>query len=184
MRRELFLAGPDAWAAGLLFAVLLVAAARSDIASRRIPNRLVGALVVLGLAAAMTVLREPVGLIGAVAGFGLAVALWLPFWFLRVLGAGDVKLAAAIGVWLGPAGVVEASVLAALAGGVLAAGVLARRGRLGPLAVSVALWAGALAGGRLTKPLARSSTDVLPYGVALAVGAVLAGWLPTTWLNR
>jgi hypothetical protein len=79
--------------------------------------------------------------------------------------------------------VLEASVLAALAGGVLAVGVLARRGRLGPLAVSVALWAGALQRGRLTKPIASSATDVLPYGVALAVGAALTGWLPATWFT-
>jgi prepilin peptidase CpaA len=183
MARALFAEGSSALLAGVLFTALLVAVARSDIAARRIPNRLVGALAVLGLVAAVTVLREPVGLAGALAGFGLALAIWVPFWLLRVLGAGDVKLAAAIGVWLGPAGVVEASVLATLAGGVLAAGVLARRGRLGPLAVSVALWAGALQRGRLTKPLAGSTTDVLPYGVPVAVGAVLAGWLPATWFT-
>jgi prepilin peptidase CpaA len=97
---------------------------------------------------------------------------------LRVVGAGDVKLAAAIGVWLGPAGVLEASVLAALAGGVIAVGVLARRGRLGRLALSLALWVGALRHGHVTKPLASDTTDVLPYGVALAAGALLVGWLP------
>jgi prepilin peptidase CpaA len=183
MDAELFLASHGALAAGVLFAALLATAVRSDIRSRRIPNRLVGALVVVGFAAAATVLREPVGLTGAVTGFGLALAMWGPFWLLRILGAGDVKLAAAIGVWLGPAGVVEASVLAALAGGVLALGVLARRGRLGGIAVSLALWAGALRRGRITKPLASNTTEVLPYGVALAVGAVLTGWLPATWFN-
>jgi prepilin peptidase CpaA len=183
MGRELFLANPGALVAGASFATLLAAAARSDVMSRRIPNRLVVWLATVGAAAAVTVLREPVGLTGAVAGFGLALALWTPFWLLGVLGAGDVKLAAAIGVWLGPAGVVEASVLAAIAGGVLAVGVLMRRRRLGPLAVSLALWAGALQRGRLTKPLASSTTEVLPYGVPIAVGAVLAGWLPATWLT-
>jgi prepilin peptidase CpaA len=183
MARALFAESSGALFAGALFTVLLVAVVCSDIAARRVPNRLVGALIVVGLAAAATVLREPVGLPGAAAGFGLALAVWLPFWLMGVLGAGDVKLAAAIGVWLGPAGVVQASVLAALAGGVLAAGVLARRHRLAPLAVSIALWVGALRRGRLTKPLVSSSTEVLPYGVALAVGAALTGWLPTSWLN-
>jgi prepilin peptidase CpaA len=183
MQPELLLATPQAVVAGVLFAGLLTAVARWDIRSRRIPNRLVGALVVAGIGAAVTVLRDPVGLAGLVSGAALGLAMWGPFWLLRVVGAGDVKLAAAIGVWLGPAGVVEASALAALAGGVLALGVLARRGRLRALAVSLALWAGALRHGRVTKPLANSATEVLPYGVALAVGAVLAGWLPVTWFN-
>jgi hypothetical protein len=66
---------------------------------------------------------------------------------------------------------------------VLALVVLARRRRLGPLGASVALWAGALQNGRVANPIASATTDVLPYGVALAVGGVLAGWLPVTWLN-
>jgi len=183
MEPGLFLATPEAVVTGLLFAALLAVAALSDVRSRRIPNQLVGPLAVVGLAAAVTVFRAPVGLTGAAAGFALALAMWGPFWLLRVLGAGDVKLAAAIGVWLGPAGVIEASVLAALAGGLLALCVLARRGRLGALTVSLALWVGALLRGRVTKPLASRTTEVLPYGVALAVGAVLAGWLPRAWLH-
>jgi prepilin peptidase CpaA len=101
---------------------------------------------------------------------------------MRVLGAGDVKLAAAIGTWLGPAGMLEASVLAALAGGVLALLVLARRRRVAALATGVAFWAAALQRGQLTKPLVNDKTDLLPYGVALAVGAALTGWLPAAWL--
>jgi prepilin peptidase CpaA len=183
MGRDLFLASPGASLVGVVFAALLAAIARSDVTSRRIPNRLVGALVVVGLAAAVTVLRGPVGLSGALAGSALALVLWVPFWLLSLLGAGDVKLAAAIGVWLGPAGVIEASVLAALAGGLLALGVLARRRRLWPLTVSVAFWAAALRRGRFTKPLADNESYVLPYGVALAVGALLAAWLPGSWFD-
>jgi prepilin peptidase CpaA len=179
----LFLASPGAVIAGLFFAALLAAAGRSDVKARRIPNLLVAMLVVVGLVAAVTVLRDSVGLTASVAGFTLALVLWVPFWLLGVLGAGDVKLAAAIGVWVGPAGVIEASVLAALAGGILAVGVLTRRGRLWTLAVSVALWLGALRRGQLAKPLADNTTGVLPYGVALAAGGVLAGWLPAAWFQ-
>ncbi len=169
--------------AGAVFTALLAAVARSDIASRRIPNALALALVVSGACAAATVLRAPVGLEGAAAGFALGLALWAPFWLMRVLGAGDVKLAAAIGAWLGPAGVLEASVLAALAGGLLALGVLARRKRVVAMATSIALWAAALRRGQLTKPPVDEKADLLPYGVALAAGAALTGWLPAAWLT-
>jgi prepilin peptidase CpaA len=183
MGRDLFLASPGALTAGAVFTALLAVVGRSDVMCRKIPNRLVGMLVVAGLAAAVTVFREPVGLTGAVAGFALASVMWLPFWLLGMVGAGDVKLAAAIGVWLGPTGVVEASGLAAIAGGVIAVGVLARRGRLGPFGLSIALWVGAVRRGELTKPLASNTTDVLPYGVAITAGALLAGWLPAAWLQ-
>jgi prepilin peptidase CpaA len=178
----MFLESPLGLLAGAIFTALLVAVARSDVAARRIPNVLVLALVIVGACVAATILRAPVGLRGAASGFALGLALWAPLWLMRVLGAGDVKLAAAIGAWLGPAGMLEASVLAALAGGVLALAVLARRRRVAALAGGVALWAAALQRGQLTKPLVDEKTDLLPYGVALAVGAALTGWLPAAWL--
>jgi prepilin peptidase CpaA len=178
----MFLESPGRVLAGVLFIALLGVVARSDITARRVPNAVVLALIVSGAVVATTILRAPVGLRGGMAGFALGVALWAPFWLMRLLGAGDVKLAAAIGVWLGPSGVLEASLLAGIAGGMLAAIVLARRRRLGVLAVGAALWAGALQRGQLTRPLVNDRADVLPYGVALAVGAALAGWLPAAWL--
>lgn len=178
----MFLESPLGPLAGAILTALLAVVARSDIAARRIPNALVLVVAVLGMCVGATILRAPVGLRGAIAGLALGLALWVPFWLMRVLGAGDVKLAAAIGTWLGPAGVLEASVLAAVAGGVLALAVLARRRRIAALASGVALWAAALQRGELTKPLVNDKTDVLPYGVALAVGAALTGWLPVAWL--
>ena len=179
----MFLGTPAAWLAGAVFTALLAAVARSDVAARRIPNALVATLIVTGAAAAATVMRPAVGLAGAAAGLALGLVLWLPFWLLRVLGAGDVKLAAAIGAWLGPAGVVQASLLAALAGGVLAAAVLARRGRIAHLATGAALWAAAAHRGELVRPPVDAKADVLPYGLALATGAALVAWLPATWLT-
>jgi prepilin peptidase CpaA len=178
----MFLESPLGPLAGAIFTALVTIVARSDITARRIPNPLVLIIAILGMCVGGTILRAQVGLTGATAGLVLGLALWLPFWLLRVLGAGDVKLAAAIGTWLGPAGVLEASVLAALAGGLLALVVIARRRRLVALASGVALWAAALQHGQLTKPLVNDKTDVLPYGVALAVGAALTGWLPVSWL--
>jgi prepilin peptidase CpaA len=178
----MFPESPAGLLAGAVFTALLAAVVCADVTARRIPNALVLALVVSGVCAA-AVLGAPVGPGGAAAGFVLGLALWAPFWLMGVLGAGDVKLAAAIGTWLGPAGVLEASVLAALAGGLLALGVLARRKRVVAMATSIALWAAALQRGQLTKPPVDEKADLLPYGVALAAGAALTGWLPAAWFT-
>jgi prepilin peptidase CpaA len=142
------------------------------LAARRIPNRLVAALAVAGLCAAATVFREQVGVAGAPAGVAIGLAVWMPFWLTGAIGAGDVKLAAAIGAWLGPAGVLAASLLAAIAGGVLAAVVLVRRRRVRSFATALALWVGALQRGELARPLVDARADLLPYGVALGVAGV------------
>jgi len=178
-----FLGSVSTLLAGAVFTALLASIVRADVAARRIPNRLVIALLASGLCAAATVLRGEVGAANAAAGFALGLAVWLPFWLLGVIGAGDVKLAAAIGAWLGPAGAVEASLLAAIAGGILALAVLVRRRRLGALAAALALWVAALRRGELSRPLTDDKAELLPYGVVLAAGAVLAGWLPSTWLT-
>ena len=179
----MFLGNSATLLAGAVFTALLALLARSDVAARRIPNRLVAALAVAGLCAAATVFREPVGITGAPAGFALGLAVWLPFWLTGAIGAGDVKLAAAIGAWLGPAGVLAASLLAGIAGGVLAVAVLVRRRRIAPFVTGLALWGGAVQRGEWSPPLVDSKTDVLPYGVALSAGALLAGWLPVAWIT-
>jgi Flp pilus assembly protein protease CpaA len=102
-------------------------AAVIDLKSRRIPNRLVVAMV-----AAWVLLMAPIVLldtIGAVAllrdsvlGFAIGGGLFLLMYFVssRGLGGGDVKLAAAAGLYLGLYGILPAilygTVLASLFG--------------------------------------------------------------------
>ena len=167
--------------AGMVFTSLLILAAVRDLQTRRIPNPLVLTLVVLGFAySAIT----PVSLWGALwgalrafEGLGIAMACWLPFYALGWLGAGDVKLFAAAGAWLGPGKAFEGSVIAALAGGVLGLIWMLRsrglRDSIETLGIAATL-PGVLAD---RSPEARS-TRSLPYGVALAAGAICAGWLP------
>lgn len=92
--------------AGAVFGWLLLALAMLDADHLWLPNGLVAALAVAGLAAGAAGLDPPLvdRLIGGVAGFG---ALWLiAFAYARVrkrrgLGGGDPKLLGAIGLWLG-----------------------------------------------------------------------------------
>jgi prepilin peptidase CpaA len=92
--------------ANLAFALLLAGACVSDLRSRRIPNQIVSALGLAGLGYALGTMAPIAALEHALGGSAVGLALWLPFWMARVLGAGDVKLAAASGAWLGIAGVV------------------------------------------------------------------------------
>ena len=173
-----FSATPAGMLAGAAFTLLLVAACASDLRSRRIPNRIVGTLALGGFVYALGTMA-PLAAIGyAIGGSALGLVLWVPFWFGRVLGAGDVKLVAASGAWLGAAGVLEASLLGAAAGGVLAVWALTRHGGIAAGAARFGAWMMASrATGTLVQELTPRERRV-PYGLAIATGAVAAAWFP------
>jgi len=143
-------------------AVLSSALAAVDIATHRLPNRLVFGLA--GTAAGLATLAaiehasmRPLG--GAAVG---GAALFVLYYLLHLsgggMGGGDVKLAAAIGLFLGPLGwraPLLATALGFVTGGIVAVVViLARRGGrrtripfgpfmlLGAWAVAGGVWAG------------------------------------------
>lgn len=150
----------------------LVAATVIDLRSRRIPNLLTAAMSGIGLAMAATGISG-IGPKAAVAGFALGLLLMMPGYLLGATGAGDVKLMAAVGAVVGPVLVVTAFLFTAVAGGILAVIVAAKRGRV----------AAALTGtGRLiAAPTAvkreirgASSAHRFAYGPAIAIGSILA----------
>ena len=166
-------------AAGAIYTVLLVVACVTDVRWRRIPNALVLVLALTGVV--FSTVTEPWGQ-GLVRGFGgllVGFAIWIVFHVAGGMGAGDVKLFAAASAWLGPTGAWQASLVAALAGGVLSLGALVwqRRTREGVQRVAMSLSMLSLA------PLGKVAPDqhrkaYLPYGVALACGALLVAWIP------
>jgi prepilin peptidase CpaA len=173
----MFAATPVGTLAGVIFTSLLVLAAVADVRTRRIPNALVAALVVLGILYSAT---NPVSFSGAVRGVeGVATGLacWLPFYVLGWLGAGDVKLFAAAGAWLGPARAVEGSIIAALLGALLAFMWMLRsrgvRNAVETLGIAATL-------PKMLSEPAGSANQVrsLPYGVVIAAGAIYAAWVP------
>ena len=162
--------------AGLADAALIImvcVAAWSDVRSRRIPNRLTvaGLLVALSL----RVLLGAVPLWQGVLGAALALSISVLLFALGILGGGDAKLLTAVGAFLGPAGFVGALAISCVVGAVMAVGDAARRGVLLLLFIHLldilAFWRAFGQGGerrRLTTPGALT----VPFGVAIAVGAV------------
>src|SRR6188472_185913 len=104
---------------GAVFTVGLVMASVSDVRSRRIPNRLVLFLALAGLVYSIVSTPTWSGVARSLIALAIGFGLWIPFYALRMLGAGDVKLFAAASCWLAPAHVVAAALLSAIAGGVL-----------------------------------------------------------------
>ncbi|HKW13606.1 MAG TPA: A24 family peptidase [Candidatus Krumholzibacteria bacterium] len=168
----------------ILIAVVVGTAIVTDVRSRRIPNT----LTFPALLAALVVRFAFQGW----AGLGLALlgAIIAPLILLIVhlgkgIGMGDLKLAAAVGAFLGPAGAVAAMLASAILGGVLAMALLMQRGQL--LAEFFSLFAVGvpfLKRKHETKMPANTSPLVttMPYGVAIAIGTLstLAGY---AWLG-
>lgn len=175
---SVFGATPAGVLAGVAFTLLLAGACFSDLRARRIPNVITLALLLGGVGYALATKAPSVALAHVFGGGAVGLVLWLPFWFGRVLGAGDVKLAAAAGTWLGIPGVVEASLLAAVVGGVLALWALSRNGGLAAGAARFATWMlASRATGRIASEFTPKERRV-PYGLAIAAGSAVAAWVP------
>ncbi len=171
----------------VLLGALLALALWHDVRSRRIPNLLVllGALAGLALNALLppgaSLFRAPFGGLGALAGLaglGTGLAVLLPMYLLRAMGAGDVKLMAMAGAFLGPRAMLDAALWTLLSGGVLALAAALYSGRLRVLLanayqmlLNLLLRTVARAGGGVEAPAAVSGR--LPYAVAIASGTVL-----------
>jgi prepilin peptidase CpaA len=109
-----------------------------DICRRRIPNALTLGSAALGVCV-QTVDGGLPGLVYGLAGCVIGLALFLPWFLVRGMGGGDVKLLGAFGAWLGPVLIIWACLFAMVAGGVGAAIVLFVRRRQPPRAMRYAL---------------------------------------------
>ncbi len=153
-----------------------IAAAVTDWRSWRIPNVLLAASAA---AALMLALFDPASLtlkdalLGGLAG----LLLLLPFYCLRGMAAGDVKLMAVIGLYVGPLAVLDIALLSFLLGGAWSALVLAARsphvtwGLLG-----FRYWVGSERMDRDRPPAPetglKTRRGVFPFGVAIGIATL------------
>jgi len=146
-----------------------------DLRVRRVPNALTVSLAGAGVALAMMGLTH-VGVAAALAGCLLGAVLMLPGYLLGATGGGDVKLLAAAGTLLGPAGIVWAFVLTLIIGGAIAVAVAASRHRLA-LTVHRTLALVGSAGANAPEIEGTGSANRFAYAPAIAIGATLAAVL-------
>ena len=148
------------------------AAATIDLRTRRVPNQLTLAIGVLGLALAASH-TTGMTIAGALAGFAIGLALMLPGHVIGATGAGDVKLFAALGTWLGPAHIVMAFLYTAIAGGLLAVAVAARRRRLQETVDRTAAFV-RTGGSNVGEIEHGAANNRFAYAPAIAIGALAA----------
>jgi len=153
---------------------ILTVAVYSDIRRHRISNTLNLLGLVAGLGSQLLGHGLP-GMTSGLLGACVGLACFGPFYWLRAMGAGDVKLLAAVGGFLGPQGVFFAAVLSLLAGGFGAIGyVLWRAVRA---SVSSFVHEGFAAAGASALIAARHARhDRLPFALPIAVGGIAACW--------
>ena len=146
-----------------------------DLRYRRIPNKLVAPLVLSGLAlnyAFAGLAGLFASLQGMLMGFGLMLVLHL----FGALGAGDVKLFAALGAVLGAPLVLPTFVIVVLTGGILAIANMLYTNTARVTGERVLLIFGGLANGMGVPrfPLPADRRHTLPYGVAISVGTLIS----------
>ena len=165
---------PDVVFAAIAFA-LAIAAAVVDVRERRIPNWLTYPGIVLGVVLRGLLLGWK-GIGSALAGCVLAGGIFLLFYVLRAMGAGDVKLVAAIGSLLGPGDAFVMLLATAICGGVLAMVYVVYRRRIRSTLINVggALQFHARAGLQVHPELNLDNPGTLrmPYGLAIAAGTL------------
>jgi len=163
----------DGWST-LILLLLLALATWVDLRTNRVPNAIVlaGILLAFVLAGAAA---GPRGLAAAMAGVFVAGGCLLPFYLGRGMGAGDVKLMAMVGAFLGPLGALSAVALTLVAGLLLSgAALLATQA----MASGFGLRLLSSASARMPRPTEHGGARTLrfPYATAILLGTLASLW--------
>ncbi len=157
--------------------VLLIVAAVIDFRTYKIPNW----LTVSGIAFALiyhTGFAHQTGLLWSLQGLLVGFLLMLPLYALRAMGAGDVKLMAMVGAFLGLPDTLYAVITVFIVGGVVAAGFALLHKAVGRMLSNVRdvvqmMMLSAIGGIKPDAYLAAgTSVGKLPYGVSISIGTI------------
>lgn len=155
--------------------LLAIVAGWTDYRSRRIPNWLTLSGLVVGIAL-NTITAGRAGLKASLLGAGLGLLLLLPFVLLRSLGAGDWKLAGALGAFVGPKLLVYLLFASVFVAGAMAFGLVIYKRRVWQTVRNIGSLLASLMTFRMPGPevsLDNPESLRVPYGVALAGTVVL-----------
>lgn len=161
----------------LVLILTAIAAAYYDLRVRRIPNWLNLCGVVLGLGL-NTYFESLHGTWTATSGLLLALCIYTPLYVLKGMGAGDVKLMAAIGAISGPANWLFIFIATALLGGVISLTLVVLKKRAGQTVSNISVIVTQLAQGQ--SPARRDGLSIyderslkMPHGAVIAAGVCL-----------
>lgn len=178
----------------LLFGLLLLSI-RSDLKERKILNKVTVSFAAVGLLL-NTAYDVPEGFLIGLAGLTVGLLIFMVPYLMHGMGAGDLKLMAAIGALTNWHFVIYVALITALAGGVIALVYKAIQGgvgtlfkNIGKMTVYLSLWlvAGFFPYGKIAQLQDRfrvvpgkEKGDYIPYSVAIGIGAlgalVLQAW--------
>lgn len=172
----------------LLLLALLACAVWHDLRARRIPNAIVFPGALLGVAlhvvlpAGAGLFGTPMGGLGiasALGGLAIGLAILLPMYAFGLMGAGDAKLLAMVGAFMGAGDIAAVGIATLLAGGLLALAMAARQGILRRVVNSTCQTVLQAGLSQMKDGLALPTpTGRLPYAVAIAAGTVAClAWL-------
>ena len=163
-------------ALNLFVGTLLALACVTDLRTRRIPN-----VLTFSASAGAVLFHLATGGWQAagwsIVGLFVGALLFLPMFALRGMGAGDVKLLAAVGAWLGPGQVAVVALATSLAGGVMAVVVALAYGYLRKALTNIYLllahWRVMGVSPLPAVTLERASGPRLAYAFPIAIGTVV-----------
>jgi len=168
-------------------AVLLIMVTWQDVKGFRIPNKLVLSGIFFGVVlngllpqgwGFNSVLPGGLGWLDSLQGFAVGLLVFMPLYWLRVMGAGDVKLMSMVGAFLGPNDILGVVLATFVAGGLMALIVVMRSKQLSQMLQNIKLM---LLGGLVKMsiwqlPLMNDlpvSVGKLPYALAITVGTFI-----------
>ncbi len=166
------------WATTAILVPATLLASWIDYSQRRVPNWLNAAIALVGFLAQGYFCGWPgitSGALGLLVGFGLLIVPWM----MHGMGAGDVKLMAAIGVWFGPWLTLLGFALGAVIGGVIAGIMIVAAGKtrmaylnLGTIVCKLQSRDRVFSEFGSAKSFGTTSA-LLPYGVPLTIGSLI-----------
>lgn len=160
-----------------LLTFVLIEAAVIDGWKLRVPNWLTFHLAAGGLAYCAFYPGAP-GLLWSIEGLMVGLAVLLPLYLIGGMGAGDVKLYAGVGAWVGPLVVSQAFIVSAVVGGLMAVAMVAWTGEYARHWALFQTISHEILTIRNPSKLSKIAAErkptmtLLPYGVPLAVGSI------------
>jgi prepilin peptidase CpaA len=168
----------------LILASVLLVAGVTDLRSCKIPNWLTISAMAGGLLS-HSLLNGLSGLLFSVKGLGLGLAMFLILYIVGGMGAGDVKLLAAVGSFIGAEGVFSAGIIAMLLGGLYAmALIIARCGvRASLKQMPTILKSCILMPGALEAFTPAKAQPQLRYALVIGLGTLMSQWMQTAFFR-